>query len=94
MQPTLAALATIAIVFAPVFAVSGPDSWPGFRGAKMDGLSGDAALATTWSKTDHVAWVADAVPGIEPAKAARAAPAYRTEAPGAAHANLAWTTSV
>ena len=38
--------------------------------------------------------IAEGEARIEPAKAARAAPACRAEPPGAAHANLAWTTSV
>ncbi len=61
MRITALTLAIVAAALAPIPAAP-PDSWPGFRGPRMDGLAADAALATTWSKTDHVTWAID-LPG-------------------------------
>jgi outer membrane protein assembly factor BamB len=62
MRLTGPILTAIVAALAALHAAPPPDSWPGFRGPRMDGLAGDAALATRWSKTEHVTWVAD-VPG-------------------------------
>ena len=62
MRIAIPALVAVSVLSVPLLSASGPESWPGFRGPRMDGLSGDAALATTWSKTEHVRWVSD-VPG-------------------------------
>ena len=41
----------------------GQDDWPRFRGPSADGVANDdPRLPDTWSKTDHVKWVAD-IPG-------------------------------
>lgn len=32
------------------------ENWPQWRGARLDGISGETNLPTTWSKTDNVAW--------------------------------------
>ncbi|HSG01144.1 MAG TPA: PQQ-binding-like beta-propeller repeat protein [Vicinamibacterales bacterium] len=63
MQKTrmlLVLLSAAAVV--PLLGAAPPEAWPGFRGARMDGMAGDAALPSSWSKADHVAWVSD-VPG-------------------------------
>src|SRR5437588_8050190 len=44
-----------------VYAASGPEGWPHWRGPNDDGMAaGDAPLR--WSDTEHIAWKA-AVPG-------------------------------
>jgi outer membrane protein assembly factor BamB len=62
MRKTPVLLALLWLAAVPLLSAAPPDVWPGFRGAGMDGMAGDAALPSSWSKTDHVAWVSD-VPG-------------------------------
>jgi len=56
----LLGLLTFAFLFT---AAAAQNNWPRFRGPNADGVAPDnAALPTTWSDTDNVAWAAD-VPG-------------------------------
>src|SRR5205823_4217173 len=32
------------------------ENWPQWRGAKLDGVSNETGLPTTWSKTENVVW--------------------------------------
>ena len=58
-RPLLGLLAVICLSTA----AGAQNNWPRFRGPNADGVAPDnAALPTTWSNTDNVAWAAD-VPG-------------------------------
>ncbi len=35
---------------------AGAENWPQWRGAKLDGISHESGLPTTWTKTENVAW--------------------------------------
>ncbi|MGE0610611.1 MAG: PQQ-binding-like beta-propeller repeat protein [Pirellulales bacterium] len=37
-------------------AAAGAENWPQWRGAKLDGVSQETNLPTTWSKTENVVW--------------------------------------
>jgi outer membrane protein assembly factor BamB len=37
-------------------ALARAENWPQWRGAKLDGISGEKGLPVTWSKTENVAW--------------------------------------
>jgi len=59
---SLALLAAVLVTGPVASGMPPPDSWPGFRGPDMNGLAGDARLATSWSTTENVAWSIE-VPG-------------------------------
>jgi len=62
MRAKLPFVTLVLLTAGPLLAAPPPDSWPGFRGLRMDGLATDAVLPTSWSRTDRVAWVSE-VPG-------------------------------
>jgi hypothetical protein len=43
-------------VLLAVVAPARPEEWPGWRGPRGDGISGEANIPIRWSKTDNVAW--------------------------------------
>jgi hypothetical protein len=48
------ALCTLSLVVGPSLAFG--ENWPQWRGAKLDGISHETGLPTTWSKTENVVW--------------------------------------
>ncbi len=48
-------LSAVAVVLA-LAASAHAENWPQWRGARLDGISRETNLPTTWSKTENVAW--------------------------------------
>jgi outer membrane protein assembly factor BamB len=49
--------ASLAIALLPLTTITAlAENWPQWRGARLDGISAEKGLPTTWSKTDNVAW--------------------------------------
>ena len=49
-------LASLALTAAVLTASARAENWPQWRGAKLDGISGEKDLPTKWSKTEGVLW--------------------------------------
>ena len=58
MRPTKSC--RVALLFAVALGTTLPsaraENWPQWRGARLDGISHEKNLPTTWSKTENVAW--------------------------------------
>jgi outer membrane protein assembly factor BamB len=46
----------IAVALGTTLSAARAENWPQWRGARLDGISHEKNLPTTWSKTDNVAW--------------------------------------
>ena len=55
-MPTRTIACFVAASFCCLPAGSGYADWPQWRGARLDGVSDETNLPTTWSKTENVAW--------------------------------------
>ena len=51
---TCLVVSTALLVAAPISAQA--ENWPQWRGAKLDGISGEKNVATKWSRTENVVW--------------------------------------
>ncbi len=54
--PRVASLFVFALLALARIDSAHAENWPQWRGARLDGISGETNLPTTWSKTDNVAW--------------------------------------